>query len=158
VFLNRLGKFDAALKKARDAMHLNPDYPDAHCVAGYALQGLEDHEAAVREYQKAVELKPDYVEALVNIGNAYLELDRGLEAVTPLRRAIELMPECLQAHDFLGVAYFKTGDPQGAAEQFQILRGLDSTFEGSLSKLLSTEKSAADDGKRTSNGPSRPSD
>jgi hypothetical protein len=63
-------------------------------------------------------------------------------AGAPLRRAAELMPECLQALDFLGVAYLKTGDPQSAAEQLQILKGLDPTFEGSLSKLLSTEKAS----------------
>jgi len=106
------------------------------------LQGLEDHNAAILEYQKAIQLKPDYVEALVDLGNAYLELDRGEQAVAPLKRAAELMPECLQAHDFLGVACLKTGDPQSAAEQLQIVKGLDPTFEGSLSKLLSTEKAS----------------
>jgi len=38
-FLNRLGDYENALRAARDAMRLNPNYPDAHCVAGYALQG-----------------------------------------------------------------------------------------------------------------------
>jgi tetratricopeptide (TPR) repeat protein len=74
-------------------MRLNSNYPDAHCVAGYALQGLENHKAAIPEYQKAIQLKPDYVEALVDLGNAYLELDQGEQAVAPLKRAADLMPE-----------------------------------------------------------------
>jgi tetratricopeptide (TPR) repeat protein len=81
VFLNRLGDYENALKKAREAIDLNPDYPDAHFVARCSMQGLEDHQGVIPEYQKAISLKSNYWEALVNLGNAYLELDRSQEAL-----------------------------------------------------------------------------
>jgi Tfp pilus assembly protein PilF len=77
---------------------------------------------------------------LVNLGNAYLELDRGQEALAPLKLAVELRPKCLEAHDFLGVAYLKTHDNTSAEEELRLLNNLDSSFAGSLSKLLCTEK------------------
>jgi tetratricopeptide (TPR) repeat protein len=122
VFLNRLGDYENALKRAREAIDLNPDYPHAHFVAGCAMQGLENHQGAIPEYQKAI----NYWEALINLGNAYLELDRGEEALRPLQLAVELRPDCLEAHDFLGVAYFKTSDALKAEAQLTLFE--DSRF------------------------------
>jgi protein O-GlcNAc transferase len=124
---NRLGEYGDALKSAHEAISLNPDYPDAHFVAGCAMQGLEDHQAAISE-------------ALVNLGNAYLESGRAEDALAPLKRAVELRPECLEAHDFLGAAYFQIGDARKAETERALMKTLDPSFEGALSKLLGAER------------------
>ena len=136
VFLNRLGHFDAALLKAREAMCFDPTHPDPHLSAGFALQGLSDHKAAICEYQKAIELKPDLLLALVNLGNAHLELGRSQEAVAPLKRAIELNPDCVDAHDNLGLAHLKNGDREAAMEELHTIERLDPTFDSALRQQL----------------------
>lgn len=139
--------YENALKAARNLIQLNTDDADAHCFAGVALSGLEQHEAAILEYQKAVQLQPAYFEALGNLGHAYLDLNRNQEAIAPLEHAVKLRPECVEAHDLLGVAYLKSDSHELALEQLRIVDSCDSTFDSSLRKLIAEEKSTANEKK-----------
>lgn len=138
VFLNRLHRFGEALLKAREAIGLDPTYPDAHLSAGFALHQLGELKAAICEYQKAIELKPDDVVTLVNMGEAYVGLGRGQEGLALLKRAVELDPACTQAHDSLGMAHLETGNREGALKELQAIQVLDAGFEGELCKRLAS--------------------
>ena len=67
-----------------------PDYPEALCNLGAALQGLGKSAEAVDHLDRALELRPDFVVAHSNLGIALRDLGRKDEALEHFRRAVEL--------------------------------------------------------------------
>jgi len=143
VCLNRLSCYADALVSARAANSLNPDYPGAYEVAGFALQGLNRHEAALNEYQRLLDLNTSDVEAIVrtlaNMGDAYLKLGRNEDAVSSLLKAVDLKAEQPDLRHLLGVAHFRMGNREAALRELQIVLKLDPLFEGELMKLLDSK-------------------
>jgi protein O-mannosyl-transferase len=102
------GRLPEAIAQYREAVRIQPDYPEGHFNLGSALahSSLSDHlPEAVAEYQTAVRLKPDYVEAYYNLGNALSRMPgREPEAIARYREALRIEPDLAGAHENLGNA------------------------------------------------------
>ena len=59
-------QLDAAIASYDQAIALKPDYAEAHCNRGIALEELWQLDAAVANYDQAIAFKPDYAEAYWN--------------------------------------------------------------------------------------------
>jgi len=86
-----------ALYPADRAIELKPDYAEAWCNRGNALNDLKRHGEALSSYDRAIELKPDCAEAWSNRGVALNYLKRHEEALASYDRAIELKPDYAEA-------------------------------------------------------------
>jgi Tfp pilus assembly protein PilF len=72
---------------------LRPNYPQAYCNRGRALQGLGRLEDAVESYGRAIALRPDHASAYTNRGAILARLERFAEALESYDRAIALLPD-----------------------------------------------------------------
>lgn len=103
------GHINDAISEYREALRVEPNYPEAHFNLGAALIAAHDPaliEPAVGEYETALRLKPDYAEAHSNLGNALSHLPGRLDdAVTQFQTALRLRPDMEQARLGLGNAY-----------------------------------------------------
>ena len=70
----------------------------------------------------------------MNLGTLLIE-SSPREAVEPLRKAVELQPAQNHPHYLLAVALDRSGNPAGAAEQFQQILGLEPNDVAALKYL-----------------------
>src|SRR5579863_9946606 len=111
------GKRDAAgaVKEYREAIHLKPDYAEAHnglCDVLPELGG-PNLDAAIPECEEALRLKPNYPEAHKNLADVYQEKTEFDKAIAEYREAIRLKPDYAEGHARLGVALEGKGDWDG---------------------------------------------
>ncbi len=66
VALRELGRLDEAEANYRKAIHLKPDYAEAHFNLGNTLKRLNKLQDAEESYGRAIDLQPDFVPALMN--------------------------------------------------------------------------------------------
>src|SRR5262249_2498394 len=94
-------QWKAAETEFRHAVHLKPDFSDAHYNLGHALIQLQDRERAIAEFREAVRFHPDYVPAYSYLGRLLLEADRREEAREALETASRLAPDDDQTQKLL---------------------------------------------------------
>ena len=70
------GQIAEALASYQRALHLKPDFAEAHYNLGIALQAQGQIAEALACYQRALQLKPDYAEAHNNLGMPCKTRDR----------------------------------------------------------------------------------
>jgi protein O-mannosyl-transferase len=100
------GHRDEALDHLHAALHIDPDFPEAHLTLGNVLVDEPGRLAdAIREYETAARLAPNSDRAHTNLGNAFLRAGRLDDAVVQLQQAIRLYPGNAEAHNDLGNAY-----------------------------------------------------
>jgi tetratricopeptide (TPR) repeat protein len=122
-------QFVEAKEWAGHAMALSPDSPSAHGLMGDAQVELGEYEGATQSFQTMIDLKPDsnsYARASY-IRELFGDVDGAIDA---MRQAVEMSPErgegAAWVRVMLGNLYFKTGDIQGANEQYEeALRAFD---------------------------------
>ena len=117
--LSRTGQFDRAIGCCRAALRLAPDYPEAVCNLGAALQGLGRQQEAVEQFRRALELNPDFVTVHNNLGIALRKLRQPDEALARFRRAVELDPKFAEAQTNLGQLLLDRGQAEEALPHCQ---------------------------------------
>lgn len=72
--LEEANQFHGALHECAKAVHLAPQWAEAHNLRGIILDGMGRKVEAYRAYREAVRLTPDFQEALDNLSEAEAEL------------------------------------------------------------------------------------
>jgi tetratricopeptide (TPR) repeat protein len=93
-----------AIAQYREALRLNPDFPEGHNSLGNALTAAGRATEAIAELTAAVRIAPRYAEAYSNLGNALARNGQWQEAIGRYEAALSLKPELSEAHDNLGNA------------------------------------------------------
>jgi len=111
---------DGAMQEVLKSLQVDPEYPEAHMLAGLIYMGREIHVKAIRHFKKALELRPTYYTAANNLGAAYLGSGRWEDAIKVYE---ELVGNIMYAtpghgHNNLGWAWFKKGDLDKARRHF----------------------------------------
>jgi len=70
-------------------------------------------------------LKPDWPAAQNNLGFAYGTLAKWKEAIAAHKEAIRLKPDYAGAHFNLGYAYLRSGNKNGAVDEYKALQPLN---------------------------------
>jgi tetratricopeptide (TPR) repeat protein len=107
--LQDLGKPAEAAVEYREAIRLQPDFPEAHNNLGVALQALGKLSEALAEYWVAIRLRPDYFEAHLRLGAALSVQNRLSEAIGEYQEALRLQPDHPEVNCALGLAQMALG-------------------------------------------------
>jgi tetratricopeptide (TPR) repeat protein len=110
---------EETMGRLREALRLNPRYPDAHNSMGVAMRKLGRFDEAIAHYQEAIRLMPDFAAAHNNLGAVLYLQGKPAEAAVHYRRALALNPRYPDAHRNLGLALASTGAPADALEHFR---------------------------------------
>jgi tetratricopeptide (TPR) repeat protein len=78
------------VKEVREALRLQPDRAELHCLLGGLLAGNHLRGEAIIEFRKATQLKPDYSEAHYSLGLLLPEVGDWDGALAALRKAKSL--------------------------------------------------------------------
>jgi tetratricopeptide (TPR) repeat protein len=121
----KLNRYKQAIAVLERSVRLRPYDADAYINLASAYIDTGRFEDGIDCCNKAIEINPDSPNAYVTLAGAFGNLGRFPEAIETYKKGIELMPDNPVARFGLGLAYLKNGDPDAAAEQYEILRKLD---------------------------------
>jgi len=107
--LMETGKVDEAILHYRQALALNPQYPEASNNLGEALAGKGAVKEAIAQFEKAVELDPGYTVARANLGLVLARAGQTDKAIFHLKKAVEAKPDAADARRNLGHALANKG-------------------------------------------------
>lgn len=124
------GLYPEAIVETREAIGLNPDFPDLHNQLGLALSLNGDREGAVAEFQRALHLNLHYVEARLNLAIVLNDLGRYDEALREFQMESpsdpdheNLTPEVrshlAESHTLLGDTYRNLGLLVDASQEYR---------------------------------------
>jgi len=92
----RKGRFDDALKELQIALHLKPDFAEAHRNLAVVLIKKNRFNDALRELQTAIKLKPNFADARNDLGYVYTLQGKREDALLEFQHAVRLAPENLE--------------------------------------------------------------
>ncbi|MCB1488655.1 MAG: tetratricopeptide repeat protein [Bauldia sp.] len=137
----RAGDAEAALTAFDAALALAPQFPEAHCSRGAALQELGRLEEALAAFDRAITLRAAYPLAHFNRGNALKALGRTDQAVIAYDRAARLEPGFADVHLNRGFALLELGRPGLALKSFDLALRLRSDWvEANLGRATALER------------------
>ncbi len=134
------GKLESAIKLLESAIHLAPNFYNAHNSLGILYQALKRYPDAEKEYLRSRELNARSAKPLTNLGSLYIEeadlqkdnaaatgktLDQALDS---LEAAVKLNPRSAQAYYLLGLANYKSSFLEEAEAAFKKAHDLDSSL------------------------------
>lgn len=129
------GELDNAIAKFKEAIKLNPNYPEAHFLLGFAnyykgnFPELGDKDEVLPHINTAIRLNPEYGEAYSFRGHVNIQRSKHEEAIPDLTKAIELLdpqdPIAPSAYASRGQAFRKVGRLAEATADFKKARELD---------------------------------
>ena len=102
--LAKEAKIEAAIAEFRTALRIRPDYFEATCDLGVALDQHGETDAAIGYLREARRLRPKDPKAHLNLGGVLVRQGHIDEAVALYREALELQPNFPNLHFNLGVA------------------------------------------------------
>ena len=114
-----LQRYDAAIDSYRQAIKINPYYPDSYSNMGSALKGKGYLDAAIDSYKQALKIKPDYAEAYYNMGISLHEKDDLDAAIKSYKQALKIKPNYAECYSNLGVAFQDKGDLEAAMDSYK---------------------------------------
>ncbi len=133
--------FKEAKAILKDAIDLDPSYPEAHIQLGRAHAFMGDLDEAEELYRHALTLDPQYVHALTSLGKLYLFQKRIPEALQQFRAALVLSPTDGDAH--LGLARLEA---QEAKDDKAALQRAAALYEKALALQPTNEQAWFDCG------------
>jgi TonB family protein len=127
---------DGEIAELREAIRLNPDFPEAHLNLGLVFFQNREGRAAMKEYREAIRLKPDLPEAHLSLGIALAWTGDLNGAITEYREVTRLKPDCEEAHRNLGYELMYTGKRQEGLDELEVARKLKPELPPALSNGL----------------------
>lgn len=124
------GLYPDAIREIREAIQLNPGFPDLHHQLGLALSMNGERELAVQEFQRALHLNPHYVEARLNLAIVLNDLGRYDEALEEFQMerprdpdhenlTPEVRAHLAESHTLLGDTYRNLGLLVDASQEYR---------------------------------------
>ena len=103
-FLFSQGRREEAIAHYREAIRIDPAFPDSRINLGVALVEAGDLDGAIEQYRIVLGMQPKNAELWTKLGIAWAKKDRYPEAIESLERALRCDPDFSDAHINLGLA------------------------------------------------------
>jgi protein O-mannosyl-transferase len=140
--LDSEGRFDEAVRYARDALRILPNYAEAQNNLGCLLSKRGDIAEGVPYLEAAVKSAPRHLQYYLNLALAYRKLDRLDEAAAEYRSATKLDPQNVTAYVCLGDVLVQQGHTADAVPQYQAASRLLPGDKGIQSRLARFQNNA----------------
>ena len=137
------GAFEAAQAAFRQAIHLLPDYAEAHNNLGLVLSKMGQEAEAVQVFQEALRLDPAMSEVYNNLGFLYHTTSHFDRAVEMFGQAIQNSSDSAVAYANLGNSLYKMKQPEKAVEAWRRALELDPMNEPARRSLRMFQQDAA---------------
>lgn len=131
--LNRYQDAEDAFKKA---IRFSPKEADAYTALACVYVPLGRFADEIEPCKKAIEFAPRSPDAYILLGSAYGNLRRFAEALEVYKQAEKIAPQNPQVLYGLGHYYLRTGDPNSALRQYEILKQIDPARADKLRALI----------------------
>jgi Flp pilus assembly protein TadD len=115
--LSHAGEHGKAEEELERAIHLDPDFAEAHANLGIEYASTGSYQLAEVHFRRSIELDPASSTAYCNLAVLLIKVGRAPEAETSIRRALALAPENANAHFLLARLLLAVGDHRIDAEQ-----------------------------------------
>jgi len=129
------GRIPEAIAQYEDAIHLKPDYLDAHYNLGDALATAGLVPGAIAEYEEVLRLDPDDDEAHSDLGNALMRVGRPRDAVVQYEQGLRLNPESAEIRYNLGYSLATVGRTTEAVARYEEALRLKPDFADAYNNL-----------------------
>lgn len=116
---DKLGQTQNAISYFKQALNIEPEYPEALNNLGADLFATGRPQEAIELYRHALQIKSDFPAAETNWGNALLALGHPLEAIEHFQHAIELHSDYALAYYNLANAFLGLNQLDQAIENYQ---------------------------------------
>jgi len=125
-----------AIKEFVAAIEINPNFPLAYSLLGYAYGFLGYPEKGIGYLNKALEIDPNFIEAYLYLGKIYGHLlDQAQQAVTYFEKAIDLNPDSVIPYSMLSSFLVFIKQPQQAFVYSQKALEIDPNYIGTYLEL-----------------------
>ena len=119
----------------KEALRLNPNYPEGLTNLGVALQKQADLSGAIQLYKKALAIKPDFLNALLNLALALKEQGELQAAIDYYKQVLAINPKSLMVLKNLGNALVEQGELEEAIRYYKQALAIDPKSLVVLNKL-----------------------
>jgi tetratricopeptide (TPR) repeat protein len=111
--------YDLADQVYHEAIHLDPQAPEAYYRLGKNALRAGRYDSAITHFQQALQRHAGLVEAHQGLGLAYAEQGKTSEAEAQFDQVLRLAPDHVEAHTHLGRIYARTGRLDEARTAYQ---------------------------------------
>lgn len=128
-------RYNDAIEMYQRTIELNPRDAHAYANLGNVYFTQKRYDEAIRLYSRAMKLdsQKTYLAYLLNnVGRVYYAQQRYDDAIEQFKRSIKMDPQQAGAYYSLGLTYLITRDRPAAAEQYEKLRSLGSSYANKL--------------------------
>ena len=112
------GNYAMALKEAKRAVEIHPDYKEAHYCLGTTYNKIGNYDKAIIELTRAIRIHPRYPSALLNLGISYHYLKQYDKAIKTYKHLISIRPDYAEAYNNLGISYYFKGAVEEATRAY----------------------------------------
>lgn len=120
------GDLHASTEHLQKALHIYPDFVQAHNALGLRFLQLGEYEKALAEHGTALSLDPQFSQTHQDISFVFLLLNRNEEAEKEARQALDLDPHAVVGRYVLGRAIISQG--HATPEAIEMLRQSEDAF------------------------------
>src|SRR5271156_2534638 len=129
------GRVDEAIELFRQALALNPNFPEALSNLGLALDSKGKDDEAISDFDKALALKPSDAVTESNLGLALYHEKKYYDSISTYRKAIALNPKFAQAYNGMGAALLASGNATDAVAAYRRALELMPRYVDALNNL-----------------------
>ena len=112
----------------KKALHIDPNFAEAHFNLGVAHQEKGNLKEAIAEYQKTLQIYPNYLEAHNNLGILYFREGMLDQALAEYQKTIEIKPDYAKGYYNIGSVYREKKKTGEAIASFQKALEIDPRF------------------------------
>jgi tetratricopeptide (TPR) repeat protein len=138
VAYHHLYAFDQALSCYREAVALDPHFPEAYNNIGAVDYGRLRYSSAVKEYKRSLKYKPHAAVTYLNLGTVYFAETKYKKGVEEYRRALKIDPTIFDPGRQTAVE--ENGTQQQRMERYFYVAEIYASFGRTQDALLSLRK------------------
>ena len=126
---------DEAIDLLKQAIEINPEYPEAFFSMANLLKVKGDLDSAISFYKKAIDLRSNYLDAHINLGNAYFRKSKFTSAINSYENALKIDSSSADIFINISSAYIRISSFNEAEKYLLLAKKCNPSIPTIYSKL-----------------------